>query len=33
MYIKDVPVAEFMYVVPTCMPDATYRSRVRSLLW
>jgi len=33
VYIEDVPVAEFMYVVPTRMPDAIYRSRVRSLLW
>ena len=33
MYIKDVPVAEFMYVVLTRMADAIYRSRVRSLLW
>ena len=32
VYIEDVPVAEFMYVVPTRMPDAIYRSRVRSLL-
>ena len=33
MHIEDVPVAEFMYVVLTRMPDAIYRSRVRSLLW
>ena len=33
VYIEDVPVAEIMYVVPTRMPDAIDRSRVRSLLW
>ena len=33
MCTEDVPVAEFMYVVLTRMADASYRSRVRSLLW
>ena len=32
MYIEDVPLVEFMHVVLARMPDAIYRSRVRSLL-
>ena len=29
---EDVPVAEFMYLVFTCMPGESYRRQLRSLL-